>query len=508
MNKKQLLSTGRMCSMAAVAFGAFFLGSCAKDGYDDDERFNSGVNNTQVEAVKADGISIVASADGKTQTITWPVVMGAGGYKVRLIDTGNPGEPIINDSIVDGCTVTCSRVEDVNYQLTVLALGDNARGNSDATETTIKEFTTFTPTYRTIPAGVNLNDWFAENPTPTDSVGVNLNYDLEAGATYTLSQVLDFGVQAVTLRSNSKSNHGTINYSGEASITFEAAFNLKYVDIDCSDMEVSSTNHGIFAFSKSPVGTTAKAIDAATYKWEGQIIETPVTFINCNVKNLKSYFFWDNQQKVCALTMLIDGCLVHMAPEKSFAGGVFWTNKGGHINDLTVSNSTFYMKPSCKFDYKYFYQAGGVSAHEIFVSDASTNTLTYKNSTFYHVTWNNGQWGNYNRMQGRTWSYWVMTDCIFLDCSTAGSVPRRFLHGQAYASSPNNKVFGNNTYAMYAKDENGNITGVTFQDPQNYDESGTIIEEDPVFADPEAGDFHISGATQVARQTGDPRWLP
>ena len=499
MNKKQLLSTGRMCSMAAVAFGAFFLGSCAKDGYDDDERFNSGVNNTQVEAVKADGISIVASADGKTQTITWPVVMGAGGYKVRLIDTGNPGEPIINDSIVDGCTVTCSRVEDVNYQLTVLALGDNARGNSDATETTIKEFTTFTPTYRTIPAGVNLNDWFAENPTPTDSVGVNLNYDLEAGATYTLSQVLDFGVQAVTLRSNSKSNHGTINYSGEASITFEAAFNLKYVDIDCSGMEVSSTNHGIFAFSKSPVGSTAKAIDAATYKWEGQIIETPVTFINCNVKNLKSYFFWDNQQKVCALTMLIDGCLVHMAPEKSFAGGVFWTNKGGHINDLTVSNSTFYMKPSCEFDYKYFYQAGGVSAHEIFVSDASTNTLTYKNSTFYHVTWNNGQWGNYNRMQGRTWSYWVMTDCIFYDCSTAGSVPRRFLHGQAYASSPANKTFNNNTYMK---------SDGTFQDPQNYDESGTIIEEDPVFANPEAGDFHISGATQVARQTGDPRWLP
>jgi hypothetical protein len=48
----------------------------------------------------------------------------------------------------------------------------------------------------------------------------------------------------------------------------------------------------------------------------------------------------------------------------------------------------------------------------------------------------------------------------------------------------------------------------TFQDPQNYDESGTIIEEDPMFADPSNGDFTISGATQVARQTGDPRWLP
>ena len=92
-----------------------------------------------------------------------------------------------------------------------------------------------------------------------------------------------------------------------------------------------------------------------------------------------------------------------------------------------------------------------------------------------------------------------MTDCIFYDCSTAGSVPRRFLHGQAYASSPQNKTFNNNTYMK---------ADGTFQDPQSYDESGTIIEEDPQFANPAAGDFHISGPTQVARKTGDPRWLP
>ena len=55
--------------------------------------------------------------------------------------------------------------------------------------------------------------------------------------------------------------------------------------------------------------------------------------------------------------------------------------------------------------------------------------------------------------------------------------------------------------------------GVNFQDikedgTHDYDHSGTTIEEDPQFANPAAGDFHISGATQVARKTGDPRWLP
>lgn len=34
------------------------------------------------------------------------------------------------------------------------------------------------------------------------------------------------------------------------------------------------------------------------------------------------------------------------------------------------------------------------------------------------------------------------------------------------------------------------------------------VLSDPQFANPAAGDFHISGATQVARKTGDPRWLP
>ena len=53
----------------------------------------------------------------------------------------------------------------------------------------------------------------------------------------------------------------------------------------------------------------------------------------------------------------------------------------------------------------------------------------------------------------------------------------------------------------------------TFQDlkedgTHDWDLSGTCIEEDPQFANPTVGDFHISGPTQIARKTGDPRWLP
>ena len=500
MKKYHFFTYGKTCMLALMGAGSILLASCAKDGFDD-ETFNSGVNNTQVAGVSADDIVITPSADGKTQTITWPVVMGAGGYRVSLIDTGNPAEPVINDSIVDGCSVTAKRDEDVNYQLTLLAMGNDKKGNKDAGEATVKAFSTFTPTYKTIPSGSNLNEWFAANPLPTDTTGL-LNYDLEAGGDYTLSEVLDFNAQPITLRSNDKANHATIRFQNEASITFCAVFNLKYIDVDCSEQVISSTNHGIFAFSKdpsaAPLGTD---IDAAKYKWSKPMIEKPVTFVNSNFWNVKGYFFWDNQQAVCAMTMLVDNCLVQLAPEKAFAGGVFWTNKGGQVNELYVTNSTFYELDGNVGDYKYFYQAGMVRGEDIYADKSvATNTVSYTNSTFYHVTWDGGQWGNYNGMAGRSYSIWVMTDCIFYDCSPSG-VPRRFLHGK---KNQNYVTFNNNTYMK----ADGTFQDIQSDGSHEYDLSGTCIEEDPQFANPSVGDFHISGPTQVARKTGDPRWLP
>ena len=448
MKRKHLFTYSKICTLAFVGASALFLTSCAKDGFDD-ESFDSGVSNTQVSSISADDITITPSADGKTQTFSWPVVMGAGGYRVSLIDLGNPAEPIINDSIVDGCSVTGKREEDVNYKLTILPLGNAQKGNTDATETAAVEFSTFTPTYKTIPAGSDLNEWFTANPVPDEALEGNLNYDLEGGANYTISNVLDFDGHRVTLRSNSKTNHALITLSdANAAINFTAPFSAKYLDFECSAREGAK---GVFEFSKTSTVTPANQLNPEKYKWTGPVIEDPITIVSCNFTNLKSYLFFDNQVKTACMTFLVDNCVVHMTPETSLGGGVFWTNKGGHINDLTVTNSTFYEPIDNVGDYKYFYQAGMVKAPDLYVENSSyakaaTNSVTYTNSTFYHVTWNNGQWGNYNAMQGKAYSYWTMTDCIFFDCSTSGSVPRRFLHGQAYASNPQNKKFNNNTY--------------------------------------------------------------
>ena len=501
MKKNHFFTYSKMCVLALTAASALLLASCAKDGFDP-ESFDAGVSNTQVESISAEDITITPSADGKSQTFSWPVVMGAGGYRVTLIDVANPLEPIINDSIVDGCTVTGSREEDVNYELTLMVLGNKAKNNSDADEVTTVEFTTFTPTYMTIPAGTDLNAWFAANPIPDGALTENYNYDLEGGGAYTVSDELDFDGHWVTLRSNSKNDPANITYTTAAScINFAAPFNAKYLHFDCAAM---ADNNGVFGFSKNPTAKRYTENNGFAVS-DFVIFQGNTSIVSCTFDDVNGYFFWDNRkdQKVAAVQFVIDNCVVELTPATSVSGAVIWTNKGGHINDLTVSNSTFYI--SSEGDYKYFYQAGMYRAKDIGMGGPAAdqtgpgNSLTYKNCTFYHIAWNNGQWGNYNGMQGKLDSFWRMTNCIFYDCSTSGSVPRRFLHGQAYANNPDNKTFANNTYM--------NADG-TFQDPQNYDTSGTIIESDPQFANPALGDFTISGAEQVARQTGDPRWLP
>ena len=259
-----------------------------------------------------------------------------------------------------------------------------------------------------------------------------------------------------------------------------------------------AANIGAFGFSKEP--TAERDAETGFVIFGGN-----TTFVNCTFDNVNGFFFWDNRkgQKVAAVQFLIDNCVVALTPPAFIKAGVIWTNNGGHINDLTISNSTFY-NLSAEGDIYYFYQAGMYRAKDINMGadqGGPGNSVKYKNSTFYRIGYlnNEGEWGNYNGMNGKTDSYWTMTDCIFYSCSAKGGVARRFLHGKTYSAGSNNCTFGNNTYMQ---------ADGSFDNVGNYDTSGTQIEEDPLFANPAAGDFHISGATQIARKTGDPRWLP
>ena len=178
MNKSKFVSCRKLCLFAAVVVGMGFLASCA-DTYDGNDTFESDVKNAQLTSPAEADITITPNTNGDQMTITWPVVYGAGGYAVTLFDLGNETTPLVNDTI-DGCSLTTSREEDVNYKLIIRTLGNKKLNNTEASTATEKLFNSFEASYAAIPEG-DLYAWFQSNPIPADSVGVNLNYDLVPG---------------------------------------------------------------------------------------------------------------------------------------------------------------------------------------------------------------------------------------------------------------------------------------------------------------------------------------
>lgn len=499
MNKKHNYLMNCQCArvwtkgMLLAGAGTLLMTACAVDGYDDDERFVSDVTGATLASPSAETITVTPSADGKTQTISWPVVKGAGGYLVNFIDEGNPTEPIVKDSLVDGCSVTVKREEDMNYLLTIKTMGRKDANNQDASSATEMKISTFTPTYKTIPAGSDLKAWFEANPAPA---GENHNFDLEGGAEYTLSGLLDFGASSVTLRSNNKAVPAKITFTDNSSeLSTSGGLVLKYLNIDCS-----ASSQAFISLSRNPA-IAPVIVNAWSADYNFYRVKDNISVLSCQITGVNSYFIWDNQVSCWfADNVLVDNCLVHLTTpsnSKALSGGYFWTNKGaGFFRNLTVSNSTFYN--TGEGDVKYFVQYGGFGNDQVKDPDTqfgwTENTITYQNCTFYHVC-ASGQWGNYNGVAGKKTSYWNLKNCIFYDCSSSG-VARRFLAGKQNQPTA---TFENNTY-MHPDG--------TFDNPSNYDTSGTNIDEDPGFRDPANADFTISNPTHINRKCGDPRWLP
>lgn len=478
MKGNHFVTRCRIGSIAMMAMVAILLSSCAVDGYDDDERFDrpSGI---ALEAPNEDSIIVIPAASGSSQTISWPVVFGAGGYYVSLYDVSDPDNPVAVDSIenklVDGNSIVASRAEDVNYQFVIKTAANASLNNAESASSTIYSYSTFTPTYAEIPDGTDLTTYFAENPLPADKVGTDLCFNLVEGGSYTMSGPVDPGLNSITIRCMNKNNRPKVTFTGtQSGFLVNASLALKNINFDCA-----SSESAFVAADTDPVITDVRN--------DNYFLEGKINIQSCNIDNVCSYFGYDSRKKVYIENFLVNNCIVHLTPAKTL-DGVFWFSKGGNILNLSVSNSTFYETGSN--DYKYFYQSSGRAKNINYAS----NTTSYTNSTFYNVC-NKGQWGNYNSMAGQSNSYWVMTDCIFWNCSPSG-VARRFLAGR---QNQKTATFSDNTY-IHADG--------TFDSPSGYDNSGTDIKEDPQFKNPDNGDFTISGTTQVSLRTGDPRWLP
>ena len=316
---------------------------------------------------------------------------------------------------------------------------------------------------------------------------------LPAGVELTLNEEIEL-TEPLTIVSDEKNPAKVVFAAENAGFIINEGLTLKNINFECS-----ASTAPFIQLSKTPT-IKPVTINAWGTDYNLYLIKEPIAVVNCTVSGLKSFFLTDNKidnnGAWFPTTILVDNCLVQLeTPANNNNYAYFYTNNGGGFaKEMTVKNSTFYN--TTDFGFRYFVRYGGFGidqAKEAFGWE--DNTLSYENSTFYNVCQNDGQWGNYNGIYRATTSFWVMTNCIFWNCSTSGSVPRRVLQGRG---NPTTATFLNNTYMK--KDG-------TFQDPQNYDQSGTNIEEDPNFADPANGDFHISDSKQAELGTGDPRWL-
>ena len=114
-----------ICCLSMILFAA----SCAK-GFDDNERFSGGVTNAQLESPESITITTLTNSDGsESLKLSWPVVMGAGGYKVNAYNVNDPSNPVaqVTDSVVDGCTMAFVKQEDTNYLVTVQTVGNEKK---------------------------------------------------------------------------------------------------------------------------------------------------------------------------------------------------------------------------------------------------------------------------------------------------------------------------------------------------------------------------------------------
>lgn len=281
MKRNRFMARGKLGGCLLLGLAALTLASCARDGFDD-ETFSSGVTGVTLEAPKADGITVTPSADGKSQTVTWKVVYGAGGYKVSLYDAAKREKPIVTDSVIDGCTVTLDRKEDTNYIFAIRAMGNEKAGNSESTVTE-KAFNTFTPAYMSVPEG-DLKEWFEAHPCPADSVGKALVYDLVPGGNYTLSGVLDFGANTVQLRSIDKAKPANVVLAADANFKTYAGLTLKSLNIDCAAAK------DLIVLSKTP--------DASLQVKSGDyVIKAPIAITSCRIVNVTHRLVYDSDTK-------------------------------------------------------------------------------------------------------------------------------------------------------------------------------------------------------------------
>lgn len=493
--RKKLQALSCLNLLAALAV-AVLVASCAVDGYDDESFTHP--TGIQLESPSADNITVTPNADGTQMTVTWPVVYGAGGYLVSLVNEADPSNPVVKDSVVDGCSVVLPRVEDQLYSFSIQTMANEELNNTAATTTTTKEISTFSPTYATIPDGTDLTAYFNEHPLNDEMDATDKPFDLQPGGHYTMSGNVNLYGNRATFRSTNEANPATITISGKSSIITKAGLTLKNINFECADETAP-----LILLDPNP---SSEMLDKVAVGKGYYYITDPVRLVNVNVNGLANEVLNNNKVGYVISNLIIDNCVFHFNTGADMSSATYFNmyNNGAGINQFTATNSTFYNTSSNSM--KYFIRYNNSTGPDR--TGYSAAGVNFTQCTFYNIVPQN-QICNYDRMRrGGSAVTWTLTKNIFYN--TGGTqLVRRFIGGGSW-SDDTNKSFNMNTYVANGTDNwtmPDAADASTWTGEAQYDQSGTILSGDPGFKDAANGDFTISGSKQVANKTGDPRWI-
>ena len=505
MKKYHLFTCGRICTLALLGVSAFFLVSCAKDGFDE-ETFVSPVTNTQMTSpeLTKDNFSSRTNSDGtESIVVTWKAVLGAGGYEYAAYNVDNPDNPIeLVQGVLDDVTFTFPKAEDTKYMVSVRTLGNKKLNNTDATEATVCPYSTMIDA-KVIPVGNDIAEFINANMTESEDEQA---FELEAGATYTCNSPIDFMDNKMTLR-GSKVNHPIVIMGESAVIYTSSQLKLKFINFDCSAM---TNKWGVIEMSPEPPATkSAEAQGIAAGKNSGNpancyILMDPIIVQECAFKNIPNCFFSVGSHPWGINDLRVLNSVIQLKNDgsKNSNGSVFSAYSSGYagpdgkdfyygcIKGLTVRNSTIYN--SVTNDKCFTIRFNNKDIDRCFPT--ADGTCTFMNNTFVRI-FDKKNFADRTPQQAK----YVITyyDNIFVDCFRL------------------QKFFHQNCTYDYSKERNtlwayfGTLDGTdkekwgTEEDPGfNVDDLSKEID----FTQPNYGlNFKPNGT--ISSSIGDPRWL-
>lgn len=468
--------------------GIFLFGSCTIAI--DESSFDPGVSNTQLQAPE---ITAVASGDGSQTILSWPVVMGAGGFKLSLFDINDPANPItvVADTIIDGSTCSLPRAEDTNYKLLVQTLGNDKYNNKESEETEFL-FTSIVPKINEtpLPAGTDITQWFMDNQAIVSAATEEYALELTGGQEYTMSDAVEIGNIPFTLRSDDGNNPATIRMGATAAFVTESGIKIKNLNFDCSTM--TNKESSIIKLSKNhsyaPTGDQYVIKDGKS-----------VVLQNCNIKNVTTHIIWDQTESYVIENLLVKNCIIELDQVAQLANGTHAIELSNSFPiTFTLEGSTVYSTTSSpKGKYVYFIAYISKRPYELANGMYPTCTINWFNNTMYNVTKSSsGQsqgFANWGRLKGQSCAYLNVRGNIFVDCSSNRVVRQSFLQGQNGGMI---FTFANNCYWYDGASAGGN----------DWDK-GDRIDFDPQLTQTAEGYFKVGGSEVLNAGLGDPRGL-